>query len=224
VLGDLGQPLVGHPRPRTTWRRNGITSSVPPTAEGQQQNRVVAHGTHHCVAPRAYPCGVTVFSIWPDDIEWRRVSPRLIWIELLGLLTSLAFLAGVCAVAWYVFDEIWIWAIAGGLAVIMLVRLIFLRRSLRSWGYAERADDLLVRHGLMFRRLSIVPYGRMQFVDVTAGPVERLFGLATVQLHTAAAATDAKIPGLPPHEAARLRDRLAALGEARAEGRDRSGG
>ena len=70
----------------------------------------------------------------------------------------------------------------------------------------------------MFRRLSIVPYGRMQFVDVTAGPMERLFGLATVQLHTAAAASDAKIPGLPPAEAARLRDRLAALGEARAEG------
>ena len=94
----------------------------------------------------------------------------------------------------------------------------FLPRSLRSWGYAERADDLLVRHGLLYRRLSIVPYGRMQFVDVTAGPMERLFGLATVQLHTAAAATDAKIPGLPPEEAARLRDRLAALGEARAEG------
>ena len=45
-----------------------------------------------------------------------------------------------------------------------------------------------------------------------------LFGLATVQLHTAAAATHANIPGLPPEEAARLRDRLAALGEARAEG------
>jgi membrane protein YdbS with pleckstrin-like domain len=58
----------------------------------------------------------------------------------------------------------------------------------------------------------------MQFVDVTAGPLERAFGLATVQLHTAAAATQARIPGLRPDEAARLRDRLAALGEARAEG------
>ena len=48
----------------------------------------------------------------------------------------------------------------------------------------------------------------MQFVDVSAGPLERAFGLATVQLHTAAAASDARIPGLPPAEAARLRDRL----------------
>jgi len=88
----------------------------------------------------------------------------------------------------------------------------------RAWGYAERADDLLVRRGVLIRRMSIVPYGRMQFVDVTAGPVDRMFRLATVQLHTAAAATDARIPGLAVEEAHRLRDRLAALGEAQAAG------
>jgi membrane protein YdbS with pleckstrin-like domain len=58
----------------------------------------------------------------------------------------------------------------------------------------------------------------MQFVDVTAGPAERAFRLATVKLHTAAAASDARIPGLERDEAARLRDRLAALGEAKAAG------
>jgi hypothetical protein len=88
----------------------------------------------------------------------------------------------------------------------------------RSWGYAERDDDLLVRRGVLFSRLSVVPYGRMQFIDVTAGPFERSLGLATVRLHTAAAATDARIPGLERTEAARLRDRLAELGEAQAAG------
>lgn len=88
----------------------------------------------------------------------------------------------------------------------------------RSWGYGEREDDLIINRGLLFRRLSVVPYGRMQFVDVSAGPVDRLFGLATVQLHTAAAATDARIPGLQRRDADRLRDRLAALGEAQAAG------
>ena len=58
----------------------------------------------------------------------------------------------------------------------------------------------------------------MQFVDVTAGPLERALSLPTVQLHTAAAATDARIPGLEPPEASRLRDRLSALGEDRTEG------
>ncbi len=85
-------------------------------------------------------------------------------------------------------------------------------------GYAERAEDLLVRRGVMFRRMSVIPYGRMQYVEVTAGPFERAFGLATVQMHTAAAASDARIPGLPALEAARLRDQLTSLGEAHAMG------
>jgi membrane protein YdbS with pleckstrin-like domain len=46
--------------------------------------------------------------------------------------------------------------------------------------------------GVLVRRVSVVPYGRMQFVEVTAGPFERAFRLATVQLHTAAAASDAR--------------------------------
>jgi uncharacterized protein len=102
--------------------------------------------------------------------------------------------------------------------VLATVEWVLLRGRYRSWGYAEREDDLLIRRGFLFRKLSVVPYGRMQFVDVTAGPVERIFGLATVKLHTAAAATDAKVPGLAAAEAERLRDRLAALGEAQASG------
>jgi hypothetical protein len=94
----------------------------------------------------------------------------------------------------------------------------FLRNRFRSWSYQEREEDLVVRRGVAFRRLSVVPYGRMQFVDVTAGPIERLFKLSTIKLHTAAAATDARIPGLEQAEAARLRDQLASLGEAKAAG------
>ena len=94
----------------------------------------------------------------------------------------------------------------------------FVRRRVHAWAYAEREDDLLVRRGVMFSRLSVVPYGRMQFMDVTAGPFERSFGLATVRMHTAAAASDARIPGLEREEAARLRDRLAERGESQAAG------
>ncbi len=99
---------------------------------------------------------------------------------------------------------LWAWAVIG--------------RNWRSWGYAERADDLLVVHGALFRTLVVVPYGRMQLVDVVAGPVERAFGLVSVRLHTAAATTDARICGLTSGDAGALRDRLAALGEARAAG------
>ncbi|MDQ0812007.1 membrane protein YdbS with pleckstrin-like domain [Streptomyces sp. B3I7] len=95
---------------------------------------------------------------------------------------------------------------------------VLLGRNWRSWRYAERADDLLISRGVLWREETVVPYGRMQLVEVTSGPVERRFGLATVQLHTAAAATDATIPGLAPAEAERLRDHLTRLGEARSAG------
>ena len=111
-------------------------------------------------------------------------------------------------------------AVAGGLvaAAATGVAGLSLRRRVLSWGYEERGEDLVVTRGVLVRRTTVVPYGRMQFLDVTAGPFERSFGLATVQLHTAAAASDARIPGLAAVEAARLRDRLAELGEARAQG------
>jgi uncharacterized protein len=103
--------------------------------------------------------------------------------------------------------------IAGALAALW-----FVRNRFRSWVYQERDEDLIVERGVLIHRLSVVPYGRMQFVDVSAGPIDRVFRLATVKLHTAAAASDARIPGLERDEAARLRDRLAALGEAKAAG------
>jgi membrane protein YdbS with pleckstrin-like domain len=114
-------------------------------------------------------------------------------------------------------------AVAGLAAVAVVVILaglagLLMWRRYRAWGYAEREDDLMVRRGVMVRRLTVVPYGRMQFVDVTAGPIDRIFKLSTVQLHTAASATDARIPGLDRQEAERLRDHLAALGEAKATG------
>ena len=95
---------------------------------------------------------------------------------------------------------------------------VLLGRNWASWRYAERSDDLLISRGVLWREETVVPYGRMQLVEVTSGPVERRFGLAGVQLHTAAAATDATIPGLDPAEAERLRDRLTELGEARSAG------
>ncbi|MBB0232944.1 PH domain-containing protein [Streptomyces calidiresistens] len=93
-----------------------------------------------------------------------------------------------------------------------------LGRHFRSWRYRERRDDLLIGRGVLWRQLTVVPYGRMQLVEVTSGPLDRKFGLARLQLHTAAAATDATIPGLDPAEAERLRDRLTELGEARSAG------
>jgi uncharacterized protein len=150
--------------------------------------------------------------------EWRTPSARLLRLRRLEVLGPALVVAVFLVVVGAVSGSAWAFGGAGAVAAVGLLLLPFVGRRYRSWGYAEREDDLLVRRGVAFARLSVVPYGRMQFIDVTAGPLERSFGLATVRLHTAAAATDARIPGLDREEAGRLRDRLAELGEAQAAG------
>jgi uncharacterized protein len=154
----------------------------------------------------------------PEPTEWRTPSPRLLRLRRLEVLVPALALAVFLVVVGALTGSAAAYGGAGAAAAAGLLLLPFVGRRYGSWGYAEREDDLLVRRGVMFARLSVVPYGRMQFIDVTAGPLERSFGLATVRLHTAAAATDARIPGLERDEAARLRDRLAELGEAQAAG------
>lgn len=163
-------------------------------------------------APAAQP------AITADEPVWIALPPgllrmrRLLLGVWLGLLTpATALLPGLLAGPG--------WAVFAALPLAVLVwGWVMLERNWRSWRYAERADDLLISRGVLWRQETVVPYGRMQLVEVTSGPVERYFGLASVQLHTAAAATDATIPGLHPAEAERLRDRLTELGEARSAG------
>ncbi|MFG2991110.1 PH domain-containing protein [Streptomyces sp. NPDC048257] len=145
----------------------------------------------------------------PGGLLTLRRTLLVIWTVLPAVVTGVV-LGLTLGPAWAAVGAFWLVVLAWGWAL--------LGRNWRSWRYAERADDLLISRGVLWREETVVPYGRMQLVEVTSGPLERRFGLASVQLHTAAAASDAKIPGLLPAEAERLRDRLSALGEARSAG------
>jgi membrane protein YdbS with pleckstrin-like domain len=140
----------------------------------------------------------------------RRVLVAVVAAPVLVALALLTWLLSLPAVVWLPLVVVVI--------VLAAVGWVQVGRNARWWAYAERDEDLYVRHGVMFRRLVVVPYGRMQYVDVQAGPLEQAFKVASVHLHTASPGTTARIPGLPAEEAARLRDRLTSLGEAQAAG------
>jgi hypothetical protein len=150
--------------------------------------------------------------------EWRTPSRQLLTLRRLEVGVPTLLIAVALGVAGALSGSGVAYGFAAAALIVGALLWRFVGRRYRSWGYAERKEDLLIRRGVMFARLSVVPYGRMQFIDVTAGPLERAFGLATVRLHTAAASTDARIPGLEREEAARLRDSLAELGESQAAG------
>ena len=156
----------------------------------------------------------------PPAYDWKRLSPSyrslrrlstLIFLPLFFLIPGIG--VGLLTRRWWISAII----LAVG-AALLVIRLALVERNWHSWGYVEREDDLYITHGVLFRSLVAVPYGRMQLVEVASGPLERAFGLATVTMKTASAETNASIPGLTPDEATRLRDRLTELGEAHASG------
>lgn len=158
------------------------------------------------MSPRAIP----IWDLWPAGLRWQPMSRQLrtVWVlrSLLNLFI-LAVLAAVPLTIWLGWDAL-LWTLAGYVAIAGL-RALAVVRIVASWGYAEREEDFLVRHGLLTRRLNIVPYGRIQLIDLSAGPIERMFGLTTVKVRTAALGSTVEVPGLDPAVAAALRDRLA---------------
>ncbi|MES2093791.1 MAG: PH domain-containing protein [Actinomycetota bacterium] len=150
-------------------------------------------------------------------VTWRRVSPRLVWVELAGgtgfLLVLVA--AGVVVLLLQVWVAV---AVLGVLAIIAVVNLALTPRRVRSIGYQLRDDDLLFRRGIMWQRFVAVPYGRMQLVDINRGPIARALGLSELKFVTAAASAGVTIPGLTESEAEQLRDHLVSVAESRRAG------
>lgn len=148
---------------------------------------------------------------------WRRVSMRLVWVELAGVVLSALVGLAVAGLAWLI--NPW----AGGVVLALVLILAILRgaltpRRVASIGYVLREDDVVFRRGILFSRVVAVPYGRMQLVDVNRGPVARLLGLAELRLVTAAASSNLSIPGLAEHDAADLRDAIVTRAEERRVG------
>ena len=155
----------------------------------------------------------------------QRLSPRTV---LYWLVADGASSAALAALAWFLvrplLAEHWrgftpaietgFLACAIGIVALALVAapLAFAR-----WRYGFVDDLLLMRYGILFVEERAVPVRRMQHVDLMRGPIERLFGLATLVVHTAGNEGSAfRVPGLLLPHATALRDRIV---EARGDGR-----
>jgi membrane protein YdbS with pleckstrin-like domain len=154
----------------------------------------------------------------PGLNEWKRVSPRHVLVEIVGTLIFGLALCGGAVVLWLVVGLEWAPYLIGAIVLIIAITVFFEPRRVRAIGYQLRQDDLLFRRGIMFQRFVSVPYGRMQLVDITRGPIARWLGLADLKFVTAAASSGVLIPGLAEADAENLRDRLVELAESRRAG------
>lgn len=155
----------------------------------------------------------------PPGTPWQRLSPAYLRMKLLLIPLNWLLLFAALGIPLFLFTP------RSSLWILLAVALVWIGwrmwrapRAFRRWGFAERDEDVYVTSGLWHRQLQCVPYGRMQLVEVSSGPVEQRFGLANVQMITSSTAGTVTIPGLAAADAAALRDRLIARGERQQAG------
>jgi uncharacterized protein len=153
------------------------------------------------------------------DDRPRGLDPRLRFAWTVTAVAVAVLAAGAGAVVAAVSGGP-IWLVAGVAAlggVLALAAALGARLAWAAYGYRAGAEAIEIRHGVVVRTVSAVPYRRIQQIDVRRGPIERRLGLATLVLRSAAATTDATIPGLADADAEALRAALlarAGIGDA----------
>jgi membrane protein YdbS with pleckstrin-like domain len=96
-----------------------------------------------------------------------------------------------------------------GLVLGLLAVLVMPKRRYRAWGWRMDQDEIRILSGVMISSDTVVPFGRVQHIDVLRGPLQRGLGLASLVLHTAGTRSSAVLlPGLEADEAERMRDHI----------------
>lgn len=102
-----------------------------------------------------------------------------------------------------------VWAAPLAVALAGVWSLALARRRWARWGWAWTGRELHVASGWLVQSHTIVPAARVQHIDVTQGPVQRMFGVATLVLHTAGTAnSEVDLPGISRETAEEIRDAI----------------
>ncbi|RJF93061.1 PH domain-containing protein [Sphingomonas cavernae] len=101
-------------------------------------------------------------------------------------------------------------AIVAPVALLLVYPVLFgPTRRFAAWRYGADDQELRIRHGVVIQVQTVVPFGRVQHIDVSQGPIERAFGVARLVLHTAGTAnSQVVLPGLSRATAETLRDEI----------------
>ena len=145
-------------------------------------------------------------ALTPVEPGYRSVL-RLQWALLMAPLAIGAVLVDVLVVR----TEGWSWGFLSVasllIGAIMVVQAP--QRSYSHWGYAMGPDSLRVARGFLFHTDTIVPFVRVQHIDVGQGPIERMCGVSQLVVHTAGTHNSiVTLPGLAPETAAEMRDAI----------------
>ena len=109
---------------------------------------------------------------------------------------------------------VWLRLLLLGIWGIIILLLIYLSRHVPVWAYERTryrvtSEGIEIRKGIVWRQVINVSRNRVQHTDVTQGPIQRHYGLATLTIHTAGTAHSVvTLSGVSRETALRLRDFL----------------
>lgn len=222
--GQYQQPAYGQP-----GAQHGQQAQYgQQTQYGQQVPPAAAYPNAPQQVPAQPVSSQPVTSQPVPEPQWVPAASRYLTVRYIHTLSALALpiLAGValyCAGAFFGGPEA---LRIVGLAVIAVFGLwglwwiLTTPRRTRALGYALESNHLMARRGIVFRSMSSMPYGRIQYVDVDSGPLERMCGVARLTVRTAGTTTGTMVLfGIPLNVAEELRadlvrradERMAAL-------------
>lgn len=123
---------------------------------------------------------------------------------------TLVFIVGCLVLLYFVPFN---WFIGGAIALVLFYIVVgyvdtFLKQP--YYGYALREHDVVYRRGYITRKVTAMPFNRIQHVAVTESFLDKVFGIASLKIYTAGGSGgDINIPGLKPEAAERLRDTIS---------------
>ena len=156
----------------------------------------------------------------PTD-AWEGISPKHRIDEWLSTTVFYGIIAVAVVVSFWipdVFPTLPRWLVLAVVVVVWAITMVVVPFRVRAMKYRLREDDFIFRRGIIFQRQVAVPYGRLQLIDVSRGPVARVLGLSELRLVTASASSGVVIPGLRRERALELRDELVAVAQTRRAG------
>ena len=133
-----------------------------------------------------------------------RVRALIFWLPL--LVGALILDRTVLAESWAA------GLIPVGIAIIAAIAVIVApRRVFRRLGWRANGEQLQAVRGWLVHVDTIVPFVRVQHIDVTRAPLDKMFGTATLVIHTAGTHNAiVAVPGLAPERADALRSSIRA--------------
>lgn len=145
-----------------------------------------------------------------SQLDYQPLPPAYHEVSQAGNLFNMILLLAAGVVGITIFggwQESWMWmSMLFGWPILMTLSYFLTRQQYRHKGYAIREQDLSFRQGWLSRKVTTVPFSRIQHAEVSQGIIEKAFELARLKVYTAGGrASDLSVPGLVPDEAHRLK-------------------